>query len=145
MGLLLFGCCNNYWIWSKCHWHTNYSHSSIPPALLSWNVGFLRTPQKSHLVLDLVHNIFCKQNLVASNSLFGNINLLENNNFTWSATSVGSGKILYVVMKWELSERCAEFESYRHSRGVLTAPVFDLHKNISLSNRKRFLCFHSLI
>ena len=118
---MLFCCCKSekYWIWSKCHWHTNYLYGWSPPVLLTWNVGFLRTPQKSHLVLDLVHNIFCKQNLVASNSLLGNINLLENNNFTWSATSVGSGKILYGIMKWELSKRCAEFESYRHSWGVL--------------------------
>ena len=95
------------------------------PALLSWDVVFLRTPQKSHLVLDLVHNIFCKQNLVASNSLLGNINLLENNNFTWSATSVGSGKILYGIMKWELSKRCAEFESYRHiCMSVVFAQLF---------------------
>ena len=66
MWLLLFGCCN-YWIWSNSY------GSSLP----SWNVAFLRTPQKNHLVLDLVHNIFCKQNLVASNSLLGNITFLK--------------------------------------------------------------------
>ena len=39
-------------------------------------------PQKSWLVLDLVHNIFYKQNLIASDSPLVSINFPKNNNVT---------------------------------------------------------------
>lgn len=126
-------------------------YGSSPPALKTWNVCFLRTllqPQKSWLVLDLVHNIFYKQNLIASDSPLVSINFPKNNNFTSSVTSVWFWQNNIIIIYYEtrtlqkVSLSLKATVSLHYSLYVFT--FFAINKTHSINHAFLWCPFHEL-